>query len=541
MPGLSEEDIEKFLKEHDLAGSDDDDGWDVEEYSDDEDDEGSGTAARPAETKPYETPVLLAYVDEEVDNNEDDDESGPTVADNLLGGRPVWLTSARGPRVVAPPRALRACGSCARPMPLLVQLSAAPEGAFYDRVLYVFVCAEPGCRGRNGAARCVRGVRRDTAAAEAAAQAAARQEDEAAREAAAAAAERVRAEKEKERVKGEDLFGGGAGVQGANPFATANPFGGAGSNPFGGGSGNPFAAPALAKVEESKPAVAKKEESKAAAGPKKPTWAQIAAPPVPQPKEDAKTETTISEPAVETGDDAEQDAEEDAADVPAFPAAYYLYVENEVIDPRASDKANKSVTASLSPADLRNLLISDDTEFADPKTKSKGKGKSKGSGNPTALEAATNETLKSQDPAFQKFVDVVGQNAQQVVRYYRSGASAATASTNDDAAAPLLYSSRDAVARILLPPAGAAVPASGFVPPIPAHPVTGEPRAVEMQVMPHAISVLEESLGAKQILERGMEWGTIFVATPLADPAAAELGPDGVGYFEEWVGVQWEK
>lgn len=147
------------------------------------------------------------------------------------------------------------------------------------------------------------------------------------------------------------------------------------------------------------------------------------------------------------------------------------------------------------------------------------------------MEEATNHALKSQDAAFQKFVDIVGQNPEQIVRYYRTSSKGGAEDSHNQ---PLLYSARDSVARAVLPE-------HGGIPSIPVDPVTREPRAVEAQIMPYAISVLEEALDAKQILENGMEWGTIFVATPLVDPTAKQLGPSGVGYFQDWVGIQWEQ
>lgn len=66
-------------------------------------------------------------------------------------------------------------------------------------------------------------------------------------------------------------------------------------------------------------------------------------------------------------------------------------------------------------------------------------------------------------------------------------------------------------------------------------------RTVEFQVMPHIISYLEGHLNAKEILSKGMEWGTIYVATPLLENLESlKFDANGVAYSLEWVGIQWE-
>ncbi|KAI5780899.1 programmed cell death protein 2 [Geopyxis carbonaria] len=133
---------------------------------------------------------------------------------------------------------------------------------------------------------------------------------------------------------------------------------------------------------------------------------------------------------------------------------------------------------------------------------------------PASDSAADDGSL---DTAFQAFADRVAQNPEQVLRYERGGK-------------PLLYSDTDAVAKVLLDAQG------GFsTRKIPACGNCGKrERVVEFQVMPHAISVLE---GEEALLE-GMEWGTVVVATCLCVPQVRDA--DGVGWVEEWVGVQWE-
>jgi len=59
-------------------------------------------------------------------------------------------------------------------------------------------------------------------------------------------------------------------------------------------------------------------------------------------------------------------------------------------------------------------------------------------------------------------------------------------------------------------------------------------RKFEFQLMPHAISALEKD----EVGLDGMEWGTIIAATCVCVPNI--LDKEGVGYVEEWAGVQWE-
>lgn len=118
------------------------------------------------------------------------------------------------------------------------------------------------------------------------------------------------------------------------------------------------------------------------------------------------------------------------------------------------------------------------------------------------------------DKAFQHFVDIVDNNPEQVMRY-------------DRPLKPLLYSSSDKVAKIF-----SQTPAA-----IPKCSITNGPRILELQLVPHAIAVLEDG---NEDIERGMEWGAIFVATSKED-GMPQLNAEGIGYTEEWVGVQWEE
>jgi len=138
--------------------------------------------------------------------------------------------------------------------------------------------------------------------------------------------------------------------------------------------------------------------------------------------------------------------------------------------------------------------------------------------NPDSLPASNNDADDGHlDTVFQRFADRVGQNPEQVLRYERGGA-------------PLLYSHADEVAKALLDSKKEFT--SGRIPPCAGCGKRG--RVFEFQLMPHAISVLEgDSVGLD-----GMEWGTVIVATCTCVPKARDA--NGVGWVEEWVGVQWE-
>ena len=67
----------------------------------------------------------------------------------------------------------------------------------------------------------------------------------------------------------------------------------------------------------------------------------------------------------------------------------------------------------------------------------------------------------------------------------------------------------------------------------------GAQRVFEVQLTPHAIVELEaEDL---ELGMEGMEWGTVILGVCERDCQVQGIGRGGVGYVEEWVGVQWEE
>ena len=140
------------------------------------------------------------------------------------------------------------------------------------------------------------------------------------------------------------------------------------------------------------------------------------------------------------------------------------------------------------------------------------------------------EAFESPDHAmFQRFADRLAYNPEQVVRY-------------DFGGYPLLYSEVDAVGALLSGSKdsrgserrGTTQVASAL--PFPPCQTCRSPRLFELQIMPHAIAVLE----ADQVISEGMEWGTIMIAVCSEDCHRKGQGSE-VFYAEEWAGVQWEE
>ena len=65
----------------------------------------------------------------------------------------------------------------------------------------------------------------------------------------------------------------------------------------------------------------------------------------------------------------------------------------------------------------------------------------------------------------------------------------------------------------------------------------GAKRVFELQLVPHAITMLEvDELGLD-----GMDWGTIIVGVCERDCAERGVEQGEWGWVEEWGGVQWEE
>ncbi|KAE8153952.1 programmed cell death protein 2 [Aspergillus avenaceus] len=151
-----------------------------------------------------------------------------------------------------------------------------------------------------------------------------------------------------------------------------------------------------------------------------------------------------------------------------------------------------------------------------------------------AGSAELKDALESQlDKVFMKFSTRLGHNPEQILRYEFRGT-------------PLLYSHTDPVGKLLHDPKttnpGAKVTTvGGGASRMPRCEYCGSQRVFELQLVPHAISVLEEGregvgLGPK---DDGMEWGNIILGVCNKDCGPEEVGV--TGWREEWAGVQWEE
>ena len=144
--------------------------------------------------------------------------------------------------------------------------------------------------------------------------------------------------------------------------------------------------------------------------------------------------------------------------------------------------------------------------------------------------AELKDALESQlDKAFIKFSTRLAHNPEQILRYEFRGT-------------PLLYSHNDAVGKRFhdasKAPAAARVTTvkNAAASNMPRCEYCGSERVFELQLVPHAISVLEEG---REGMDAGMEWGTIILGVCNKDCAPQEAGV--TGWREEWAGVQWEE
>ena len=139
------------------------------------------------------------------------------------------------------------------------------------------------------------------------------------------------------------------------------------------------------------------------------------------------------------------------------------------------------------------------------------------------------DTFESElDKAFMKFSTRLAHNPEQVLRYEFRGT-------------PLLYSYKDQVGkRLHVDHANGKVTTTGASG-MPRCEYCGSERVFELQLVPHAISVLEdgrEGLGLGEG-DAGMEWGTIILGVCAKDCVPQRVGQ--IGWREEWAGVQWEE
>lgn len=161
----------------------------------------------------------------------------PSHTASFIGGYPAFPAVPAGPsrakgkgKMVesATPAEVR-CGACHNPTPLLAQVYCPLDGGENDRTLYVWACARPGCRRREGSVRAYRAsVRNEEYVADVAAK--------------RAEAERIAAEEREKARQNPFTMKDNAAAPGL--FGSAQPL-------FGAAASNPFAAPAAAPSEPS--------------------------------------------------------------------------------------------------------------------------------------------------------------------------------------------------------------------------------------------------------------------------------------------------
>lgn len=298
----------------------------------------------------YETSTYLGFVDEP-----DSDDIPASPLDTRLGGQPIWLH----PDSPASPELMK-CLNCHKQMPMLLQAYSTLDDKYYDRVMYVFSCPEPGCRRKPGSVRALRSIRRDPE----------REVREKKRDAELKKIEeQQQKEKDEARARKKEAMGSigsnlVGGDKGSNPFASANPFASK--------SGNPFA--------KSEDPFAKEVESEKAE--------ETEAPPSP-------TDELIS--SLQKTQLAEFDYKRDVS-CPKFQHGHYLYTEQEYLTPESQREL---------PEGTKIEVEADDGETTDETAE--------------AVIDKEYEKMVNVDKHFHRFSDIVEHNPEQVVRYEFKG------------------------------------------------------------------------------------------------------------------------
>ncbi|PGG97418.1 pre-rRNA-processing protein TSR4 [Blastomyces parvus] len=413
------------------------------------------------------------------------DDNGSDDSISHLGGWPTWLDPA-----TPPPGDFARCKVCNNPMLLLLQLNGdLPEHFPHDeRWLYIFGCPRKSCTRKNGSIRALRGVKKHKVA-----NSSSRQQQNNQPEKTGNASEPTPAEAESKPKQdlGSSLFGAAPSTQGQsanpNPFSTA-------SSPS---QVNPFASLAptssLAAKPPQKPSSPPPTESLPETFAEK---VRLSSPPPSNPSNPAKVAAGPPLPWPPQS---------------AFPKPYphhHLDAEYETL--------SRPPSPTL-PTTAQPVLMDEDSS--------------------TAAGADPKDTFESaMDKSFLRFSTRLAHNPEQVLRYEFRGT-------------PLLYSTTDVVGKLFSNPSPSAKSShvkvstgGGGAGRIPRCEYCGRERVFEVQLTPHAITVLEEGregIGLGPNDDTGMEWGTVILGVCAAN---CGLEHEGVlGWREEWVGVQWEE
>ncbi|EFQ97512.1 hypothetical protein MGYG_00552 [Nannizzia gypsea CBS 118893] len=400
-----------------------------------------------------------------------------------LGGWPTWLDPA-----TPPPGNFAKCKVCNDPMPLILQLNGdLPEHFAHDeRWLYIFGCVRRTCSRKKGSIRALRAVKRHKTV----------EEREKVFE-----KQKEEAQNKPKRDLGADLFGvksSSSASGSSNPFSTSSSGGGDGSR------ANPFASlpptSSLAAVVPQKP----DEETTASPIATSETLPETFA-------QKARISSPSQQPSKPVAGPQAPWPEQSA-----FPPPYPHYFFD-------ADYEALSKTEERIPSNVKVDMLE-----AENDTSSSATGKK---------DTEKEIFESSMDKAFIRFSTRLEHNPEQVLRYEFRGM-------------PLLYSTGDEVGKLFASEntgqaqANVKVQVSGSKgsSKIPRCETCGGERVFELQLVPHAIAMLEEGmegigLGPKDDL--GMEWGTVILGVCAANCAPETIGE--AGWREEWVGVQWEE
>ncbi|KAF9884046.1 hypothetical protein FE257_002331 [Aspergillus nanangensis] len=375
-----------------------------------------------------------------------------------------------------PPGEFANCKVCNQPMNLLLELHGdLPEYFPNDeRRLYIFSCPRKPCARKPGSIRALRAVRKTTASAPKV-------------EPKKAVTEPKKQELQPQAPKtdiGASLFGSNSLT--GSVSANSNPFS---SSTAGNSNTNPFAAPAPATPASQTPKPSSAAPSAESLAESFADKVRVSSPP--------PSSTTQAAPEAATGPQTPWPSQSE------FPEPYKQFY---------LDAEYETMSRPSTPAIPEGVTI-DNTE------------EESGAGGSSDLKDALESEL---DKAFMKFSTRLAHNPEQILRYEFRGT-------------PLLYSHADAVGKRLHDAKGGAsgarvtTVASGASN-LPRCEYCGSERVFEFQLVPHAISVLEDAVGLD---DAGMEWGTIILGVCNRDcgPQQAKV----TGWREEWVGVQWEE
>ncbi|KAJ5493035.1 hypothetical protein N7539_001781 [Penicillium diatomitis] len=426
-----------------------------------------------------ETNVLLGYADEDV------------IEDTIshLGGWPSWIDEN-----TPPPGDYANCKVCNSPMLLLLELHGDLPDHFpnNERRLYIFGCPRKPCNRKPGSIRAYRATRKVSLPGLPLPQPQEKkkqpQPQQQPQEKSKPTLDPVAPPKPKLDL-GASLFG--ATSLTSSVSANANPFSltPSSSSAAAGAGANPFAMPKPATPATQSPATTSADKLAE-------TFAD-------------KVRISSPAPISASGTATKQTPESMGAQAPwpaqsAFPAPYQKYY---------LDAEYETMSRPSTPTVPENVSVEPMEE--------EGAG---GEG-----DADMKDTFESgMDKAFMKFSTRLAHNPEQVLRYEYRGT-------------PLLSSYTDQVGKRLHPEHSAGrvtTVGGGSMPPCE---YCGASRVFEVQLVPHAISMLEDGREGVGLGEgdAGMEWGTIIMGVCGQDCAPEKIGQ--LGWREEWAGVQWEE